>query len=75
MILPPLATGVIGQVWNPKATDIHTEVQRMTTAASARTEVELASELDVPGAKGKRTSKSTRNAGTTAKGKGVTAKK
>jgi hypothetical protein len=72
--LPPLVTGVIGQVWNPKATYMHTEVQHMTTAASARTEVELASELDVPGAKGKRTSKSTRNAGATAKGKEVTVK-
>ena len=77
MILPPLATGVIGQVWNPKATDMHIEVQRMVAPANA--EDELASALEVPGAKGKgtRTSKakgSTRNAGTAAKGKGVKVK-
>lgn len=82
MILPPLQSGIIGQIWNPATTNMHTEVQRMTTAASARTEVELASELDVPGAKGKSTPTSkakgsTRNAGAKAsepKRRRVTAK-
>jgi hypothetical protein len=54
--LPPLATGVIGQIWNPVATNMHTQVQHMATAP-AKAEDELASSLLVPGATGKRTRK------------------
>ncbi len=62
---------IVGEVWNPKPTDMHTEVQRMAKPANAKDEL---------GAKGKgtRTSKakgSTHNAGAKAKGKGVTAAK
>jgi hypothetical protein len=56
MILPPLQSGVIGQIWNPPATDMHTEVQHMATA-SAKTEGDLTPSLLVPGATGKRTRK------------------
>jgi hypothetical protein len=56
MILPPLQSGIIGQIWNPAPTNMHTEVQRMTTAP-AKAEDELAASLLVPGAKGKRTRK------------------
>jgi hypothetical protein len=56
MILPPVAFGVTGQIWNPAPTDMHTEVQRMTTAP-AKAEDELVSGLLVPGATGKRTRK------------------
>jgi len=68
---------VDGEIVNPAPTDMHRENARMVaSAAPARDEDELASALEVPGAKGKgtRTSKtkgSTRNAGATTKGKGV----
>jgi hypothetical protein len=56
VILPPVAFGVIGQVWNPKPTDMHRENARMTTAP-AKAEDELAASLLVPRATGKRTRK------------------
>jgi hypothetical protein len=70
MILPLLTTGVTGQVWNPVPT------------ASTKTEDELASALDVPGAKGgtpstkaepkrSKAKGNTRNTVATTKGKGV----
>ena len=55
MILPPLTTGFIGQIWNPAPTDMHTEVQRMAAQSPAKAEDDLASTLEVPGATGKRT--------------------
>jgi hypothetical protein len=73
MILPPVAFGVIGQIWNPAPTDMHTEVQRMATAP-VKDEDELAASLLVPGATGKRTRKpraKTEPKTSARKGKGV----
>lgn len=51
LILPPLTTGIIGQVWNPEHTDMHRENARMVLPAQV--EAELGASLDVPGAKGR----------------------
>jgi hypothetical protein len=72
MILPPLQSGIIGQIWNPATTDMHLENARMV--APAKAEDELAASLEVPGAQGKRTRTSKAKGGTrNTKGKGVKA--